>query len=447
MGEEQPTGLVRAINWKAAFWFGLAVVTDWAYLSGYSISEMGKWAPLAWWFTIGLQGIFLLAMLEVAVMYKDLAGGLPTYITKTYERTPFGKVASLLTSWGYFAGWGIAVGSVALFAGEFAKWLVGADPVATAIIVITLCLLVNLVGIKRSGDFQTYTTFAIFITVVTLGIASFVKLPPIVQTTLPTISQPDANPLWVFIGLAFTLAWTTYASEIVLDLVPEVKDPLRDTRKGIILAVLFTILGSSLILAALYWHVPLDVIINEPYTPLLPLCQSTFGMTVTYVFGVILLAGLIGNTNSCFVATSRVLYEASRQGYLPRFMGKVNRFHSPQGSLLFIFVVNLLLVLAVGEQPLFLLVAGNLGYVLVMVLANFVPYLSRRLYPDVKREYRVPDWLVYAAVAIGLVNIVLMVFGITYYGAYDTLVGLGVLLTVVPLYIYRKWEDSRHSTT
>jgi len=119
MSEEQPKGLVRALSWTSAVWFGMAVVTDWAYLSGYFISEMGKWAPLPWWFTIVIQGILLLAILEVAVMYKDLAGGLTTYITKTYYRTPLRTILPLLASWGYFGGWGVAVSSVSLFAGEF----------------------------------------------------------------------------------------------------------------------------------------------------------------------------------------------------------------------------------------------------------------------------------------------------------------------------------------
>jgi len=314
---------------------------------------------------------------------------------------------------------------------------------------MTLCLAINLVGVKISGSVQTITTFIIFIAVAILGIASFIKLPHITQTVSVTISQPNVNPLWVFIGVAFVLSWTTYASEIVLDIVPEVKDPLRDTRNSIIFSVLFTLLGSTLVLEALYWHVPLDVIINEPYAPILPLCRSTFGMSATYVFGILLILGLIDNANSCFVAASRLLYEISRQEYLPRFMGRVNRFHVPDGALIFIYVVNLILALALGEQPLYLLAAGQLGYMLfVAVPANFVPYFSRRFYPDVEREYRVSNWLVYIAVVIGFINLTLGIFGITYYGVKGTLGGIAVLLTVIPLYLYRRWEDRRrrHST-
>jgi amino acid transporter len=107
-------------------------------------------------------------------------------------------------------------------------------------------------------------------------------------------------------------------------------------------------------------------------------------------------------------------------------------------------LANAILVVAIVEAPIFLLVAGNIGYFVVIILGNFSPFVMRQSYPDIEREYRVPDYLIYVSALIGVINILLLVVGAGSYGLANVAVGTALLLTVYPLYFYRtKIEDKK----
>jgi amino acid transporter len=225
---------------------------------------------------------------------------------------------------------------------------------------------------------------------------------------------------------------------------PEYLNPLRDAKMATVGSSLIYAVMTVSICLAMIEYLPLDIILNDPFTPLLPLSKMALGPAFAYGFGIILLIGLLLNVNLCFVATSRVLFEASRMGYLPRIFARTNKNNIPDFSLLFLLLVNAILVVAIGEAPIFLLVAGNIGYFVVIILGNFAPLVMRQTYPDIKREYRAPDYLIYVSVLIGAINILLLVVGAGSYGWTNVAVGTALLLTVYPLYFYRtKIEDLR----
>lgn len=435
-------GLKRSVTWKVGLFIGIGAVLDWTYLSGPAIAAVGKWAPLAWFIVVLLQAVALLSILEVAAIYKDSAGGLATYVIKAYEhRTP---LAGPIAMWGYFMGWGLAIGSVALFAGFFVQYLIPDFNITVgALLTMLVCLVVNLRGIEESGKLQSLITL-VFLGIIITIIATMVNLPVIEYTGMPEVIQPGNNPIVTVAGILFLLAWSAYAIESVIPIVPEYKDPIKDTKYAVLsCSAVYAIMTAAICMILLY-YLPLEVTLNDPFTPLLPLAGNALGTTFAYAFGAILIVGLILNTNSCFIATSRVLFEASRMGYLPRVFGRVNKNHAPDASLVFLFFINAALIIGIGENPIFLLVAGNVGYFLTIILANFTPYLMRHDFPDIKREYRVPDWQIYAGVVIGFINIFLLVVGASSYGLKNVLVGAALLFTVFPFYWYRtKVEDAR----
>ncbi|WP_129596774.1 APC family permease [Methanohalophilus profundi] len=434
--------LERTVTWKVGLYLAIASILDWVYLSGPAIAAVGKWAPLAWLAVVVLQIIALLSILEVAVMYKDSAGGISTYVIKAYEhRSP---LIGPLAMWGYFMGWGLAIGAVALFAGFFIQYFIpDFNIVVGALLTMLVCLVVNLRGIEASGRMQSLITLVFVATIITI-IASVVQLPVIPYSGVPDMLLPENNPFVAIAGILFLLAWSGYAIEAVLTIVPEYLDPIGDTKKATIACGMVYAVMTTLICLALILYLPLEVTLNDPFTPLLPLAEMALGSAFAYGFGVILIIGLILNTNLCFVATSRVLYEAANTGYLPRIFGKLNKNKAPAAALVFLFLVNAILVIAVGEAPLFLLVAGNIGYFVVIILSNFTPYVMRHDFPDITREYRVSDYWIYAGVGVGIINIILLIVGALSYGLTNLAVGCALLLTVYPLYFYRtKVEDKK----
>jgi amino acid transporter len=92
---------------------------------------------------------------------------------------------------------------------------------------------------------------------------------------------------------------------------------------------------------------------------------------------------------------------------------------------------------------------SNVGY-----LASFIPvligyYILRRDRPDVRRPFKLPEWMKYVALGIALLYLIIYVWGGPVYASCtcsqagkSTLpyyfLGIATLLTYIPLYYYRK---------
>jgi amino acid transporter len=97
---------------------------------------------------------------------------------------------------------------------------------------------------------------------------------------------------------------------------------------------------------------------------------------------------------------------------------------------------------------------SNVGY-----LSSFIPvligyFLLRKYRPNVRRPFRLPEWMKYVAIALALIYAVVFFWGGPVYAScscsqagHSTLpyyfIGLATLVAYLPLYWYRKWDDKR----
>ncbi len=438
--------LRRAVTWKIGMFMVATGILDWTYLSGPAVSMVGKWAPLAWIITVGIMATSCFIYLEMALMFKDSAGGLAMYVMEGYKkRSP---VPGAISEWGYVMGWGLAVAAIATFAGYFVQFFIPEfNIVLGAIAIVVACYVLNCRGIEASGKAQSLMVPLIIATVALL-IGSFGKLPVLSPDfSVVDFNQPGANHLMTFLGACYLVAWSAFALECVLTLTAEYRDPVKDTKKAVAYSAILMMLMTVAICLAMTWYLPLDVVLNDPFTPLLPLAEAVFGPTFTKIFGVLLIIGLMNGVNMCYVASSRVLFESSKLGYMPKWFMKLNKKQAPSASLLFIMLLNSALIIFAGESPVFMVVAGSIGYFITVILSNFSIYFMRKDFPDLPRPYRVPDYMVYVSVLIGIINIVFLIVGSLSYGWKNVLTGILVLLLVFPLYWYRtKVEDKKGAT-
>jgi len=435
--------LKRAVTWKVGLFMVATGILDWTYLSGPAVSMVGKWAPLAWILTVGIMAVSCYIYLEMAIMFKDSAGGLAMYVMEGYKkRSP---VPGVIAQWGYVMGWGLAVAAIATFAGYFIQFFIPTfNIVLGALVIVAGCYFINCKGIEASGKVQSLMAPLIIATVAVLA-GSIAKLPVLSPDfSVVEVAQEGANYPMLFLGACFLVAWSAFALEAVLTLTAEYKDPVKDTKKAVLYSSIMMMVLTTAICVAMTWYLPLDVVLNDPYTPLLPLSEAVFGPLFAKVFGVLLIIGLINGVNMCCVASSRVLFESSKLGFMPKCFMKLNKNQAPSTALLFILLINAALIVTVGEAPVFMVVAGGIGYFITIILSNFSIYFMRKDFPDLPRPYRIPDYMVSVSILIGLVNTVFLIVGSISYGWKNVLVGIIMLLLVFPLYWYRaKVEDRK----
>jgi amino acid transporter len=146
----------------------------------------------------------------------------------------------------------------------------------------------------------------------------------------------------------------------------------------------------------------------------------------------------------------------STDGQFPRFFQHVNKHGVPNRSMWFNVACSIAVVFMGGAVEIYTF--SNVGY-----LASFLPvlvgyFLLRKYRPNVRRPFKLPEWMKYVALAIaGLYAIIYFYGGPTYANCTcnaagrKTLpyyfIGIVVLLSYVVLYWYRKYvEDKRHAT-
>src|SRR5262249_6887542 len=104
-------------------------------------------------------------------------------------------------------------------------------------------------------------------------------------------------------------------------------------------------------------------------------------------------------------------------------------------------------------SPLEIYIFSNMGYLLCVCLALFGYFLHRQRHPGVPRPVRMPGFLRFVALGIGVATLFVWMYG--GYHAPDVAVGpgkrwlsflgLGVMLLYLPLYAYRRYVEDRRA--
>src|SRR5262249_59045758 len=109
----------------------------------------------------------------------------------------------------------------------------------------------------------------------------------------------------------------------------------------------------------------------------------------------------------------------------------------PSNVMGFNVVWSLLVIMAGGATQIYSF--SNVGYTASLTLVVFAYFILRQTRPDLERPYKLPEFMKWIALAIGVFfAIVWLLGGIFYSNIGNTLtyylIGIGVLLLYIPLY-------------
>jgi amino acid transporter len=443
--------LLKAMRWYDGFVVALANPGFLIGSLGYSIGALGGWGAMTLWgisMAIGTLSNWVYS--EMAAMFPDKSGGISLYANEGWRRyfTPIGPIATF----GYWFAWssvlalfGVVIGSLIQaewFSGStwtFSSGLVDNLGLAhvIAIVVIVIVWVVNIFGI-RPTVWMAYATGALLL--IPLGV--FIFLPYITgdwHSSNMTWDVPDWKTaiVWLYI-----MGWSAYGVEACATFAPEYKDTVRDTTIALRSAALFSLF--------VYLTLPLGITgvtgtqpaIDDPVGFYIPAFQEILGGGAN-VMVVLLIASLFISMNTATADGSRALYGIARDHVTIKQLDHLNRFRVPARAMTLDMVINIGLVLFVGNT-LAILLAGNLGYMSAHVFALTAFLLLRRDRPQWPRPIRLPSpWILIAAV-LAAANLLFIVVGVLnpsltgYGGTKELLIGVGVLLISVLLYLYRR---------
>jgi amino acid transporter len=499
-------GLERGIDWTGAFWVASGVPPLVLFSIGAVAATVGKLSWAIWMLSIAMGFIQSFTYAEIAGLFPNKAGGTSIYGAIGWVRYGK-LIAPISVWCNWFAWSPVQATGSALAAGYILNGLFAPDSMvntwqltlldlgslktglslrinSTFVLGAVVLLAVKVIqdgGILRSANTTKIIGISAMIPLILIGVvplltgdivkANFFPLVPLAHDALGRIADGTWNMagITVFAAGMFLAAWSTYGFETAVCYTGEFKNPKTDTFKAIFYSGLLCVVVYTLVPFAFQGYLGLGTLVQPAVvdaagavtTPavyggmLAPQIYSGMGVAsvmakmvhagqvIGVVVVVMLILALVLSLMTSMAGSSRTLYQASVDGWLPRYLSKVNIHGAPTNAMLTNLVFNLVLLLL--SDSVFVIGAANIGYLIFNFLNLNAGWIHRCDRPRQERPWRAPTWILAAGAVLSFVNLAFMGFGADVYGSGTLTTGLAFAALIVPVFIYRHYIQDKGS--
>lgn len=498
--------LQRKIGWQGAFWVASGVPALVLFSIGAIAATVGKPAWMIWAISIAFGFIQAFTYAEIAGLFPHKSGGASIYGAVAWVKySKFVAPVSVWCNWFAWSpvlaiGSGLAAGYLlsALFAPDAAinTWQITLMDLGSikdglvlrinATFVLGAALLLSVFAVQHGGILRSAKATMI------LGIVALVPLMligivPILTGDAPVVNFFPLAPLahdaagnvidgvwnldaWkLMAGGLFIAAWSTYGFETAVCYTREFKNPKTDTFKAIFYSGLLCIAVFTLVPIAFQGHLGLGHMVTPAVvdaagavtTPavydgmLEPSIYSGMGVAAAFtkIIGggalvgnlmvIMLVLALLLSIMTSMAGSSRTLYQASVDGWLPKYLSHVNSHGAPTRAMWTDLCFNLILLLM--SDYVFVLAASNIGYIIFNFLNLNSGWIHRMDRGDWERPYKAPTIILALGGILGFVNLAIMGMGADIWGAGTLKTGLIFASLIIPVFIYRHYVQDKGS--
>ena len=482
-GAEPMHGLERGIDWTGAFWVASGVPPLVLFSIGAVAATVGKLSWFVWTVSIALGLIQSFTYAEIAGLFPNKSGGTSIYGAIAWVR--YSKIIAPISVWCNWFAWSpvqatgsaLAAGFIlkALFAPDAAintwqltlldlGWMktglsirVNAVFLLGAVIMFTVKFIQD-GGILRSANTTKILGISAMIPLILIGAvpiltgdvvrANFFPLVPLAHDALGHVTDGswDMAGVTVFSGGMFLAAWSTYGFETAVCYTSELKNPKTDTFKAIFYSGLLCVVVYSLVPFAFQGFLGVDGMLAPDIYSGMGVAAVMSRMVHAGAVGgavvvVMLILALVLSLMTSMAGSSRTLYQASVDGWLPRYLAKVNSHRAPSNAMLTDLVFNLLLLLL--SDSVFVIGAANVGYMIFNFLNLNAGWIHRLDRPRQERPWRAPSWVLGAGAVLSFVNLAFMGLGADVYGSGTLWTGLGFVALIGPIFFVRHYLQDK----
>ncbi len=507
MAASDGAGLHRTIDWKGAFWVASGVPALVLFSIG-GIGGIGGTAAFAIWVVSMLMGfVQSFTYAEIAGLFPNKSGGASVYGAAAWLK--YGKFLAPLSVWCNWIAWtpvlslGCAIAAGYIMNGltpipgadspDVVAWL--ADPVNAgktveeAVATLTpalqtwtlvsfeipgvtvfsigtpffigaiLMLIVFAIqhrGILGTARVQMIVGLVIVIVMLIFGVVPLLqgKVDAANFTPLLPISGAwDLGGWTLVLGGMFIAAWSTYGFETAVCYTREFKNPGTDTFKAIFYSGLLCLLLYILVpftfqgvLGVAGMTDPGVVAGTGVATAMAHMVGG--GPTVEGTLVILMILALVLAIMTAMAGSSRTLYQGSVDGWLPRYLSRLNTHGAPTNAMWTDLAFNLvLLTFAASDAASYyiILAVSNCGYIIFNFLNLNAGWIHRVDAGHIKRPYRAPTILLALGTILAFVNAAFMGAGAAVWdlnpdvGIDPLWAGLIAAAVIVPVFWYRHY--------
>jgi amino acid transporter len=450
--EDHGRHLLKTIRWWDGFILALSVPGFLFPSLGPSVVALGALgAIVVWLVSVVIGALQNNIYAELATMMPNKSGGIGIYANEGLKR--YTTLVGPLVTWGYWFAWSTVLSINGLLVGGYLQaelWPNNHDPNLPKWIGTVMLLglwAFNIFGL-RPGVWLSY-----LLGVLTMIPMLIVMFGPFLggsfhaHNLLP-LALPGTGGWLTWAGISLLLSWlyiagwSAYGFECVAVFAPEYTDTLKDTPRALRLSAIFSVLVYGLVPLGLVGVLSQKGVAANPYTAFDPALKAILGNGLGTAVIIMVVASLVLSANVATMDGSRALWQMSKDRMTITWLSHLNRRGVPDVGMSLDLVVQVVVMWALGS-PIYILAAGNLGYILCHVCALLAFLLLRRDQSTATRPLRLGTaWIGVAGVLV-VMNLAFIVIGGPSYGMQSLLIGIGILLVALALYLFRIYVQDR----
>lgn len=330
-----------------------------------------------------------LVMMIIALSYAYMVPKYPKAGGEfTFTKMCFGKTPAYLCGWFLVAAYltNVPMNSTAIGlivdgidgAANILKWgfhyqIAGFDvwmgEMFLAMSILILFGVLNILGVKKAGVVQTILAILLGISVLTLTVAALISSKTSIANMAPWwgFSKSEAIAAWSngtyvsidkythegILGIASSILATFAIAPwafVGFDTIPQAAEEFKFSYKKVsfimVVAILFgcfVYTANNTIAAAALENWP-ELIVESSSTPwlLLAAAERLLGVPGKVLVGIAVSCAVLSGIMGFYLASSRLMYSMSRDGYLPEFFGIIDEKHgTPKNAMIFCIIISL----------------------------------------------------------------------------------------------------------
>jgi amino acid transporter len=251
----------------------------------------------------------------------------------------------------------------------------------------------------------------------------------------------------LFLGGMYIAAWSTYGFETAVCYTRELKDPKRDTFRAIFY--------SGLLCMVFFFLIPFSF---QGYLGQAGMTETSVvdgtgvgevlgsmiggGPVVTQIFVILMIIALFLAIMTAMAGSSRTLYQGSRDGWLPKYLGTVNEHGAPRRAMWTDVAFNVFLLALASDAGgyFYVLAISNVGYILFNFLNLNAGWIHRIDSAHMERPWKAPTWLIGLNTVLAFVNALFLGAGAKVWG-YENALWSGLIFAalIFPVFWYRHY--------
>ena len=462
-------GLRKVLTWKDGLAIAMVMPAGAVASYGYWENSLGTWGTVT---IIAVSTVIAILqaviVAELAGMFPNKPGGIGMFAHEGWKK--YTNLAGPLAAFGYWFGWSVALALNGLVIGQLLQAQFFPDTTWSGVIALgplnlsyDLAHFIGAVMIVIVWLFNVMGARVLAVSSYVLG--AMLMIPLIIFMFGPflagiwsgsnlqyhvTTTGESGHSWMLFIVWLYLMGWSTYGIEIVATFVPEFKDPQNDTPKAI--------RWCSIITAITFFMMPVATggVLGDAKLPgggapgefYVTIANKILGGGAPFVI-LLLCAALMLAMNSATADGGRVLYGMARDGLSLKWLFKLNKNAVPARAMTVDLFVNMFLLFFIAN-PVGIYATANLGYFVAMFFTLTGFLLLRKDRPNWPRPIHLSAIWTPIAWVLSILTFFLMLIGATrtdltgYGGTTELVIGIGVLLLAIVLWIYRQTvEDGK----